>query len=65
MARYGKSLSDAVDFYEIHLKTEASLREIKLEPFVRDFLNAKEEGKSGKKKEGFGIQAGDWDGLRG
>ena len=65
LARYGKSLRDAVDFYEIHLKTEASLREIKLEPFVRDFLNAKEEGKSGKKKEGFGIQAGDWDGLRG
>lgn len=47
LARYGKSLRDAVDFYEIHLKTEASLREIKLEPFVRDFLNAKEEGKSG------------------
>jgi hypothetical protein len=50
LARYGKSLRDAVDFYEIHLKTEASLREIKLEPFVRDFLNAKEEGKSGKKR---------------
>jgi hypothetical protein len=49
LARYGKSLRDAVDFYEIHLKTEASLREIKLEPFVRDFLNAKEEGRSGKK----------------
>jgi integrase len=47
---YGKCLRDAVDFYEIHLKTEASLREIKLDPFVRDFLKAKEEGKSGKKR---------------
>jgi hypothetical protein len=50
LERYGKSLRDAVDFYEIHLKTEASLREIKLGPFVRDFLKAKEEGKSGKKR---------------
>jgi hypothetical protein len=41
-ARYGKSLRDAVDFYEIHLKSEASLRQIKLEPFVRYFLIAKD-----------------------
>ena len=32
----------------LHLKSEASLREIKLEPFVKDFLRAKEEGKTGK-----------------
>jgi hypothetical protein len=35
-------LRDAVDFYEIHLKSEASLRQIKLEPFVRYFLIAKD-----------------------
>jgi integrase len=48
LSRYGKSLRDAVDFYEDHLKSEASLRQIKLESFVKDFLRAKEEGKTGK-----------------
>ena len=48
LSRYGKSLREAVDFYENHLKSEASLRQIKLEPFVKDFLRAKEEGKTGK-----------------
>jgi integrase len=50
LSRYGKSLRDAVDFYEIHLKSQASLRQIKLESFVKDFLRAKEEGKIGKKR---------------
>src|ERR1700758_1484340 len=50
LAPYGKSLRDAVDFYELHLKSQASLRQIKLEPFVKEFLKAKEEGKTGKKR---------------
>jgi integrase len=50
LAPYGKSLRDAVDFYEVHLKSQASLRQIKLEPFVKEFLKAKEEGKTGKKR---------------
>jgi hypothetical protein len=49
LAPYGKSLRDAVDFYELHLKAQDSLRQIKLEPFVKEFLKAKEEGKTGKK----------------
>ena len=48
--RYGKSLRDAVDFYELHLKSQDSLRQIKLEPFVKEFLKAKEEGKTRKKR---------------
>lgn len=47
---YGKTLRDAVDFYEAHLKSEASLRQIKLGAFIREFLQAKEEGKTGKKR---------------
>src|SRR3984893_1338960 len=39
LAPYGKSLRDAVDFYELHLKSQDSLRQIKLEPFVKEFLN--------------------------
>jgi hypothetical protein len=50
LAPYGKSLRDAVDFYELHLKSQDSLRQIKLEPFVKEFLKAKEEGKTGKKR---------------
>ena len=50
LAPYGKSLRDAVDFYELHLKSEASLRHVKLEPFVKEFLKAKEDGKTGKKR---------------
>jgi integrase len=50
LAPYGKSLRDAVDFYELHLKSHASLRQIKLEPFIQEFLQAKEEGKTGKKR---------------
>jgi hypothetical protein len=50
LAPYGKSLRDAVDFYELHLKSQASLRQIELEPFVKEFLKAKEEGKTGKKR---------------
>ena len=50
LAPYGKSLRDAVDFYELHLKSQASLHQIKLEPFVKEFLKAKEEGKTGKKR---------------
>ena len=50
LAPYGKSLRDAFDFYEIHLKSQDSLRQIKLEPFVKEFLKAKEEGKTGKKR---------------
>jgi len=45
-APYGKSLRDAIDFYEVHLKSEASLRQTKLAPFVGEFLKAKEEGKT-------------------
>jgi hypothetical protein len=44
LATYGKSLCDAVDFYEAHLMSQASLLKIKLEPFVKKFLRAKEEG---------------------
>src|SRR6516225_3701972 len=40
LAPYGKSLRDAVDFYELHLKSQDSLRQIKLEPFVKEFLKA-------------------------
>jgi hypothetical protein len=47
---YGKTLRDAVDFYEAHLKSEASLRQIKLGAFIKEFLHAKEEGKIGKKR---------------
>ena len=47
---YGKTLRDAVDFYEAHLKSEASLRQIKLGAFIKEFLQAKEEGKTGKKR---------------
>jgi integrase len=50
LAPYGKSLREAVDFYELHLKSQDSLRQIKLEPFVKEFLKAKEEGKTGKKR---------------
>jgi hypothetical protein len=46
----GKSLRDAVDFYELHLKSQDSLRQINLEPFVREFLKAKEEGKTPARK---------------
>src|SRR6516225_8049825 len=41
LAPYGKSLRDAVDFYELHLKAQDSLRQIKLEPFVKEFLKTK------------------------
>ena len=34
LAPYGESLRDAVDFYELHLKSQDSLRQIKLERFV-------------------------------
>jgi integrase len=47
---YGKTLRDAVDFYEAHLKSEASLRQIKLGAFIKEFLRAKEDGKTGKKR---------------
>jgi hypothetical protein len=50
LAPYGKSLRDAIDFYELHLKSEASLRQTKLAPFVKEFLKAKEEGRTGKKR---------------
>src|SRR6201981_2602404 len=50
LAPYGKMLPDPVDFYELHLKSQDSLRQIKLEPFVKEFLKAKEEGKTGKKR---------------
>src|SRR5260370_6226807 len=50
LAPYGKSLRDAVRFYELHLKSQDSMRQIKLEPFVKEFLKAKEEGKTGKKR---------------
>jgi integrase len=50
LAPYGKSLRDAVDFYELHLKSQDSLRQIKLDAFVKEFLKAKEEGKTGKKR---------------
>jgi len=33
-----------------HLKSEASLRQTKLAPFVKEFLKAKEEGKTSKKR---------------
>ena len=50
LAPYGKSLRDAVDFYELHLKSQDSLRQIKLGVFVKELLKAKEEGKTGKKR---------------
>ena len=48
---YGKTLRDAVDFYEAHLKSEASLRQIKLGAFIKEFLQAKEEKDRQKKAE--------------
>src|SRR5215471_9845494 len=41
LAPYGKSLRDAVDFYELHLKSQDALQQIKLEAFVKEFLKAK------------------------
>jgi integrase len=42
LAPYGKTLRDAVDFYEGELRRQSSLKQIQLSELIREFLAAKE-----------------------
>src|SRR5580704_15289099 len=51
LAPYGKSLRDAVDFYELHLKSQDSLRQMKLEPFVKGSWKQRKKGRGQDRQE--------------